>query len=243
MNLDIDILILRYTEKSATEQEIKQLWEWVNSKPENEKYFFEQCNAYYDSIAPSSKFSPSEHFDQMRAEAGMKPLGNKDELQNNGKAQASITKNKHKNNIKTLIFGIAATLVIGATLFFGITNNDKQDENIANNPNKLDSSNTTVNVEPFVKQKEYSTYSEVSKDSIKRSIQMDSIPLSEAILLLQNEYSQNIELNNEDLKNFIIDISIENSTFQEVLQLFQEKYNIQHFEKNEVVYLNRITME
>jgi len=130
MNTDtIDILILRYAEKSATEKEIKQLWEWVNSKPENEKYFIEQSNAIYSTIGANPNFSASEHFAKVKAETNPKTLKINGNSYPNAEGKAlGLKTTKALYNFRSAISWVAATLVIGIIFFFTYKKSERKDK-------------------------------------------------------------------------------------------------------------------
>lgn len=174
----IDILILRYTENRATEEEIKQLSEWVKSSPDNVELFVNKCDEFYATRGVSRKFSSSTHYAKVFQDIKKNTLSINDTTslmaeQKQGQTQRMVVNRVFKN---VCLWGVASLIVV-VLVFYGFKSDVKNREGVVHivpqNPT-ADTLKYRVHVE------EAPHFSSISIKNNKDAIVVDSISMEEA---------------------------------------------------------------
>lgn len=116
---NIDSLIIRFVEKTASDTECIQLLSWVETDPANQNYFAEQCTLLHDVKASSYSFNSKSAFSKIENQ-----IGSNESVSTND----NVTHVQAKRFNSKLFTGIGATVIVCSIAVFLFFNTKKSNE-------------------------------------------------------------------------------------------------------------------
>jgi len=175
-NINIDLLISRFVDKTATETEKNNLLSWVESSVENKDYFVQQSTFLYETSTNNITFSSSKAFEKVKGKLESVQSSSSATKSNTIGAKSIASKGLMSKPALLTIATIGATVIVGIVLklllFSNSGNNDIINKKYSTTDSTLsitlsDESRITLNKNSSI----IAHNSEIEKDTQKVSLQ------------------------------------------------------------------------
>jgi len=226
----IDQLIFRFVKSEATKDEIRELLQWTKESKTHKKYFIKESNKFYNTLEADNAFSPEKSFSKVMNEITLyeQNIASIGAHCQNAMVRTSMVSGSVRRFMYSWKTWSICSVLAGCLILIYL--NYKIESPIIDNPDADTYSvngnvgNDTVTDPPF--EEKISANEEQTKFS--------AIPLSKFLPIVEKRYGVRFVVKDPRIYNELYNGDIAESTFNDILAMLLNIFNIAHTNRDGV---------